>query len=49
METIQIIPEALKQLQQTGQHAVENFEESKEGDADKVVRGQVVDWISQGV
>jgi len=49
METIQIIPEALKQLQQTGQHAVENFEESKEGDGDKVVRGQVVDWCSQGV
>jgi len=49
METEKIIPEAVKKLQKTGEEAVRQFEESKEAGADQVVRGQVVDWISEGV
>jgi len=49
MQAEKIIPEAVKKLQETGEIAVNKFEESKEVDADKVVRDQVVDWCSQGV
>jgi len=49
METEKVIPEAVDRLQKTGGDAVNNMEESKEGNAEKVNREKVVDWCGLGV
>ena len=44
-----MIVEAMDRLQTTGKDALNSFEESKEIDAEKINRGQMVDWCGLGV
>jgi len=45
----EIIPEALKRLNTTGEDTYRSFEECKEGDNKRVMRRQVVEWIRLAV
>jgi len=49
MEAEQIIPALMGKLKTLADLAVRNFEESKDGDNEEVVRKQVVEWCREGV
>jgi len=49
MQSEKLIVEAMDRLQTTGKDALNNFEESKEANVEKVNRGQMVDWVGLGV
>jgi len=49
MEMEKIIVEAVDRLQKSGRDAVNNIEENKEGNGEKVKRRHMVDWCGLGV